>query len=273
MGIGAAILGFVGASAFAATAVGGIVAGAITGAIVGAAIGGLASAVTCGDIGKGILFGAIGGAVTGGLTTWASGAGGLGGTVNAVTTAGPGEIISGLAPQTSGTMISKGLEAAGSLMKSGGTEVLAGFVTEAGKVLFAPEEEILFSETEEGYRLGLETQLEKQRIASAASAGGSSRGAGHDPAGMASVALKREQWQYDVSKAEQMEKQRTEAMKSIRKLKKPPTGKEATSKKSTITTLDEKRAAERAAKEQTYITPITPYQPPALPPTETPTEV
>jgi len=267
MGIGTAIIGGIGA-AMSWLGAGGIVAGMVKGALIGAAIGGLSAAVTGGSIGKGILFGAVGGAVTGGLTAWAAGAGGgIGGGPGALAGGSAGGDVASLAAAeaargaaaTGGTIIERGLNAAGSLMQSGGGEMLGQFVTKATEVLMAPEIPEDYSKSKEYLDKKLETDLERQRIASAAGGKGGSRGGGgHDPANMAQVALKREQWQYDVSKAEQMEKQRTEAVKSIRKGQKYTGDTEKKNTESTITTLDKKRAAEREAKGKKYITPITP---------------
>lgn len=71
-GVGAAVVGALSTTAFAASSIGVAIATVINGALIGAAIGGLTAAVTGGDIGKGVLFGGIGGAVAGGLGAWAS---------------------------------------------------------------------------------------------------------------------------------------------------------------------------------------------------------
>jgi len=271
MGVGLALIttAWTAVSAFATSS---IIGGAIVGAVVGAAIGGLGAAITGGDIGKGILFGAIGGAVTGGLASWAGGASMLGGAGTGTGTGGLSGATQALGsgtgiPSGGGTMISRGLDAAGSLMKSGSGEILAEFVVKAGEVMMTPDPQEDYGKTKEYLDKKLESDLERQRIASAAGGGSVGGGAGHDPANMANVALQREKWQYDISKAEQMEQQRTEAMESVRKRRQPDPSGKAIKTKSTITTLDERRAEERAKKAQSYITPITP---PVSPPVEAP---
>lgn len=225
---GVVVAGWIGTS----VAVGTIIAGAVIGAAIGAVVGGIAAAVTGGSVGKGMLFGAIGGAVSGGLGAALSGpgagaAGGVGAEAGSTVAVGTGANSAGMVAGAEGTMwggmatsttvsdLGAGLTtttttATSSMLQQIGTSVLSEGA-KAGLAAYLQKDPAQdWRTTKEGAMYLSEQELEKQRIASAASHGGGGGGAGHDPANMASVQLNREKWQEEVDTRKQLQAARSE---------------------------------------------------------------
>jgi hypothetical protein len=189
--LGAGVLSVLGATG-AWAAAGGIVAGIVGGAIVGAAIGGLSAAVMGGNVLEGMLFGAIGGAVTGGVSAWAAG-GSFAGAGAASTEAAVSAEVAGYTGGTqgigtAGESLSTGsfLSNIGTSAKETGQSVTASFLKDAIGGYMQGEAE---DEAREAAIKAQEVANQQQLDVIAASK------RGFDPAGMAGVNLRREEFQ------------------------------------------------------------------------------